>query len=103
MRGHVCSMQNPQPAPPATAPLTALLKFSRLPSNLGFKRVPFLLKGVYKGTETPKKGIRVLLGILLLVVRTTGAFDDLGINIGSQYARKLHVSNFQGETLNPKP
>ena len=27
-----------------------------LPSNLGLKRVPFLLKGVYKGTEIPKKG-----------------------------------------------
>ena len=37
----------------------------RLPSNLGLKRVPLLLKGVYKGTYTPQKGNKVLLGILV--------------------------------------
>ena len=39
---------------------------SRLPSNLGLKRVPFFAqRGLQGNLNPPKKGIRVLLGILV--------------------------------------
>ena len=38
---------------------------SRLPSNLGVKRMPFFAeRGLEGNLNPPKKGIRVLLGIL---------------------------------------
>ena len=40
--------------------------FTRLPSNLGLKRVPFFAKnGFIREPKPPKKGTRVLLGILV--------------------------------------
>ena len=42
--------------------------YTRLPSNLGLKRVTFFcLKGFIREPKPPKKGIRELLGILVYI------------------------------------
>ena len=56
----------------------AFLVLSRLPSNLGLKKgALFCLKGLIREPAPPKKGIRVLLGILVVVTQIRILGQDL--------------------------
>ena len=68
----------PTPLPPQLLgyPFERLM-ISRLPSKLGFEKVPlFASRGFMREPNPPRKGIRVLLGILDIGFRRSGAQDS---------------------------